>query len=336
VIRVLSEVALTDAAAERVRGIPGVSLEMLPPHARGWELEEEWLRGVEVFLCKWPPSNLLSMTDLKWLQLTSVGYEHLKDFDLAGRPLKVCNARGIFDMAIAEWSIAMMINLVRDVRGMIRNQEKGHWERPQRFQEEVRGRVVGLWGYGGIGRETARLGKALGMTVHVLVRHGVGPRPNVYVVPGTGDPDGSLPDKIFLAGQEREFLSGLDFLILALPRTKVSDGMVGEEQLRMLPRTACILNPARGPIIQEAALLRALREGWIQGAAIDTHFAYPLPPEHPLWQFPNVIVTPHIAGADLGSAYPARVADLFIANLERYVHGQPLFNEITVAEWREV
>ena len=111
--------------------------------------------------------------------------------------------------------------------------------------------------------------------------------------------------------------------------------MVGEEQLRSLPRTAFVLNPARGPIIQEQALLAALREGWIAGAALDTHYAYPLPPEHPLWSIPNVILTPHISGAEQSSLYPARIADLFAQNVERFLAGKPLLNELTPQEWRE-
>src|SRR5439155_18284528 len=160
-------------------------------------------------------------------------------------------------------------------------------------------------------------------------------RHNSYVQPGTGDPEGLLPDRVFVAGQERDFLAGLDFLVLALPHTKQSDGMVGEEQLRALPRTAFLLNPARGRIIREQALLRALSEGWIAGAALDTHFAYPLPAEHPLWRLPNVILTPHISGADKSRHFPGRVADLFAQNVTRFLEGRPLLNELTQQEWRE-
>jgi phosphoglycerate dehydrogenase-like enzyme len=110
---------------------------------------------------------------------------------------------------------------------------------------------------------------------------------------------------------------------------------VGEEELRALRRSAFLLNPARGPIIQEKALLRALSENWIAGAALDTHFAYPLPAEHPLWRFPNVILTPHVAGADKSRDFPARIADLVAQNVARYVEGRPLLNELTAEEWRE-
>src|SRR5947207_1633408 len=108
--------------------------------------------------------------------------------------------------------------------------------------------------------------------------------------------------------------------------------MVGERELRALPSRAFLLNPARGPIVQEQALLKALREGWIAGAALDTHFAYPLPPEHPLWAMPNVILTPHVSGADGSREFPARLADLFTQNVTRYLAGRPLLNELTRQE----
>lgn len=229
----------------------------------------------------------------------------------------------------------MMVNLLRDLPTMFRNQEKGHWERVDRFQQELRGKVVGLWGYGGIGRETARLARAFGMAVHVLTRRAVSARHEAYTPPGTGDPDGTLPQRVFRPEQEKEFLSGLDFLILALPHTRNSDGLIGPEQLRALPRTAFLLNPARGPIVREQALLEALNEGWIAGAALDTHFAYPLPPEHPLWRLPNVILTPHISGADKGGLFPERIGDLFVENVSRCREGRPFLNQVTHEEWAE-
>ena len=94
-----------------------------------------------------------------------------------------------------------------------------------------------------------------------------------------------------------EFLPHLDYLILTMPLTLATRGIIGERELRMLPPTAVLLNPARGPLVEEAALLAALREGWIAGAALDAHYQYPLPPEHPLWSMPNVILTPHTSGS---------------------------------------
>jgi phosphoglycerate dehydrogenase-like enzyme len=293
------------------------------------------LPGPEVMLCRQPPSNIDRLSRLKMIQLTTVGYEPLREFHLEDRPLRVCNARGIFDSAIAEWNLAMMIALTRDLRGMICNQEHGVWDRSSRFHQEIRERVVGLWGYGGIGRDTARLAKAFGLVVHVMTRNGIRSRQDYYTPAGTGDPEGKLPDRVFVAGQERDFLSGLDFLVLALPHTKESTGLIGENELKALPKRAFLLNPARGPIVQEQALLRALRERWIAGAALDTHFAYPLPADHPLWRFPDVILTPHISGAEKSSLFSGRMAELFQLNVERYKSGQALLNELSRREWLE-
>ncbi len=188
------------------------------------------------------------------------------------------------------------------------------------------------WGYGGIGRETARLAKLLGMQVHILTRRGVGPREQTYVVPGTGDPEGTLPDRVFTAGQELEFLGGLDFLVLAMPLTPANTGRIGERELRALRPSAFLLNPARGPLVQETALLQALEKGWLAGAALDTHYYYPMPPEHPLWRFPNVIMTPHISGSDKGPHFLERIWDIIVYNVEHILAGKPLWNELTVEE----
>lgn len=332
----LSDIPCAEESLRRLRKIANVTVEFLPRHETRWDIPEEVLGRPEILLCHFPPANLGRMTNLKLLQLGTVGYEHMRDMGLADKPLRVCNARGVFDTAIGEWALAMMINLTRDLRAMIRNQEEARWDRQDRFEQEIRGRVVGLWGYGGIGRETARLAKAFGMTVHVMTRKGVRPRHDAYQQPGTSDPDGILPDRVFVSEEELDFLAGLDFLVLALPRTKLSNGMIGEKQLRALPKTAFVLNPARGAIVQEDALLRALREGWIAGAALDTHYAYPLPPEHPLWQMPNVVLTPHVAGADKSRNFIPRLSDLFAENVRRYLAGEALLNELRAEEWREV
>jgi phosphoglycerate dehydrogenase-like enzyme len=318
----------------RLEALSGVRVHVAPPHDRR-EMPAALLRGKHVLLCKLPPENFDELTDLEYLQLATVGYEHLRHLRLGHRSATVCNARGVFDTAIGEWNLAMMINLVRDLRRMVRNQEAALWNREGPFEEEIRDRIVGLWGYGGIGRETARLAHLFGMTVHVLTRSGVGPRRDVFCLPGTGDPEGLLPDRIFTAGQEHAFLSTLDFLVLALPHTQKSNGLVGAAELKALPPMAFLLNPSRGPIVQEQALLAALREGWIAGAALDTHFAYPLPPEHPLWKMPNVILTPHISGGDHSRLFPERIGELFVQNLERYLAGRRLLNVVTAAEWAE-
>ena len=145
-------------------------------------------------------------------------------------------------------------------------------------------------------------------------------------------PTAIFPDKVFLAGEELAFLGGLNFLILAMPLTPTTEGIVGERELRALPRSAFVLNPSRGPLIQENALLQALTEKWIAGAAIDTHYHYPLPPEHPLWRFSNVILTPHISGSAQSPYFLDRTWEIFLENIRRLLTGRPLLNELSATQ----
>lgn len=305
---------------------------VVPPAEVERALPAERIRDAEVLFCTFPPTNLEEMPALRWIQIASTGYSQLFRHRLPTRGIRATNGRGCFDVPIAEWNIAMMINLARNLRQLIRNQDTRVWDRGAVFQREIRGLTVGIWGYGGIGRETARLARQLGLKVHVLVREGVRPAGLVYQVPGTGDPEGTLPHRVFRSGEEKAFLSGLDFLVVAMPLTSATEGLIGEAELRSLPPHAFILNPARGPIIREEPLVRALREGWIAGAALDTHYRYPMPPEHPLWGLPNVIFTPHISGSSLSPNFRSRLWDIFALNLGRYERGEPLLNELTTAQ----
>src|SRR5262245_49764945 len=247
-LRVLIDVPVHGPALEQLRSLD-VRVKLIdPPEERVRPVSTELLRSAEALLCAFPPENFAEMQKLRWLQVTSAGYSQLFGLDLVKRGIRAANGRGCFDVPVAEWNIAMMVNLARNLRQMIRNQESQVWDRGAQFQREIRGLTVGLWGYGGIGRETARLAKHMGLRVHVLARNGAGPVRNVYAVPGTGDPDGVLPDRVFKAGEEIAFLKELDFLVLGLPLTKATEGLIGERELQALPRTAFVLNPSRGPI----------------------------------------------------------------------------------------
>ena len=332
-MKIVIDVAPHESALAALKQRGDFQIELIqPPEERARELDTEVIYDADIFFCSLPPTNHAVMKQLTWMQIASVGYSQLFNLDLPARGVRATNAGGCFDVPIAEWNVSMMINLARDLRQMIRNQEAAVWDRSAIFQNEIRGMTVGLWGYGGIGRETARLAKQLGLRVHVLTRNGVGPRNNIYAVPGTGDPAGILPDRVFCAGEEMDFLRDLDFLIVAMPLTKATEGLIGERELRALPRRAWILNPARGPIIQQEALLNALRENRIAGAALDTHYQYPMPPEHPLWKFPNVIFTPHISGSSLSPKFKERLWEIFSMNVERFSRGKPLLNELTPAQ----
>lgn len=310
----------TEGLTVNIVGEPATAARSLP---------EELIADCDFLFCTIPPANHELMRRLKLVQISSAGYTQLIGQQFEERNVKACNALGVFDVPIAEWNIAMMINMARDLRSMISNQENKIWDRSARFQNEIRGGVVGIWGYGGIGRETARLARAMGMKVHVLTRSGVKARENIYCMEGTGDPEGVLPDRVFMMNEKEEFLRSLDYLVMAIPQTGNTQGIVGEAELKMLKPTAILLNPARGPLIQEQALLRALNENWIAGAALDTHYYYPMPEDHPLWSMKNVILTPHISGSSASPHFLERTWDIFVQNVRRLKNNQPLLNELS-------
>ena len=331
---ILIDLPLEPEALARLRAIPDTKITIIDHIEDFRHVPPELIGDIHIELCAFPPQNFADMHSIEFIQICSAGYSQLFKLGLVEKGIRAANGRGVFDIPIAEWTMAMIVNLARNLRGMIRNQDAGIWDRGAEFQVEIRGKTVGFWGYGGIGRESARMAKALGLTVHVLSRDGVRPRENIYVVPGTGDPQGTLPDRVFVKGEEREFLAGLDFLVVSMPLTKATQGLIGEPELRALRPAAYVLNPARGPIIQEQALLDALRKGWIAGAALDTHYHYPMPPDHPLWRIPNVIMTPHISGSALSPWFLTRAWDIFIQNVERHLAGRPLLNELTASQLR--
>ena len=327
------DVPVYQPAWEALLGIDGIHATLADPITEDAITRPvEIVRDTQILFCMFPPTNIDEMPKLELIQLCSAGYSQLFDLSLAERGIRACNAAGAFDTAIAEWNVAMMVNLARNLRQMIRNQEARVWDRGAEFQKEIRGSTVGLWGYGSIGRQTARLCKALGMTVHVLELNGVAPRPNTYCVLGAGDQDGVLPDRVFNLAERESFLGGLDFLILGMPLTPNTEGIIGDAELQALPRHAFLLNPARGPLVKEQSLLSALSERWIAGAALDTHYYYPMPPDHPLWAMENVILTPHISGSSSSPFYTQRIWDIFLQNVKRYLGGQQLLNELTVSQ----
>lgn len=332
-MKIVVDVSICEEALATLQQHAELQIELItPPAESSREVEVERIRDAEIYFCTFPPANHTVMTELKWIQIASTGYTQLLPLNLPARGVRATNARGCFDVPIAEWNIAMMINLARNCRQLIRNQDVARWDRSACFQTEIRGKTVGFWGYGGLARETARIARQLGLRIHTLTRDGVKSRNEAYTLPGTGDPQGVLPDRVFCNGQQQKFLAGLDFLVVALPLTPATEGIIKEDELRALPRSAFVLNPARGPIIKEKALIRALREKWIAGAALDTHYYYPMPPDHPLWQFENVFLTPHISGSTLNPNFRQRLWEIFLINLKRYTQGEQLLNELTPAQ----
>ena len=332
-MKVVIDMPIFRPLLDKLSSLPGIDIkQVMSPEEKPRPLPIDLIADCEVLFCTYPPENHNEMQKLKLIQISSAGYSQLVGKGFEERNVRACNAAGESDIPIAEWNIAMMINLARNLRKMIHNQEVKLWDRSSRFQTEIKGSVVGILGYGGIGRQTARLAKALGMKVHVMDQNKIGNRSNVYMVAGTGDKEGKLPDRVFSLNQMKEFLIDLDFLILGVPLTAATTGIIGEEELKTLPSRAYLLNPARGPLVQEYALIRALEKGWIAGAALDTHYHYPMPSNHPLWKMKNVIMTPHISGSSSSPKFLERVWDIFVNNVTCLQGGGSLLNELTAKQ----
>ena len=331
-MKILIDVPPFAPGLRSLQNIPEVKVECLnfpELEAPARELDPARIADFDGLFCTFPPLNHALMSRLQWIQISSTGYEQLIGQGFPARGITCTNGSGCFDVPIAEWNIGMMIALTRNFRQLIRNQDGAIWDDSGMFQREMRGLTVGFWGYGGIARETARLARQMGLQVHALTRNGSRVRHDVYQMQGTGDPEGVMPHRLFKAGEELAFLAGLDFLVVCVPLTNATRGMIGERELRALPSKAFVLNPARGPIIAEQALLQALREKWIAGAALDTHYYYPLPKDHPLWRFPNVVLTPHISGSGLSPHFEERLWEIFVENVGRRVRGEPLLNVLS-------
>ncbi len=333
--RVLIAQPIADHYLAESRSIaPDWTFERIELFAEGAALPPDQAEGCTVLVSDIAPANLDAMTGLAWLQLGSAGYMQVAGLPLEAMGVRVTNASGVNDVPIAEWCLLAMLAFERDLPELLRAQREREWDRRAKFQSELRGRRVGIIGYGGIGREVARLSRALGLEVWVMNRSPIGPTPLRFTPAGTGDPDGTCPHRAFTMADLDDFLPEIDYLVLTAALNPRTVGLLGERELRLLPPTAMLLNPARAQLVEEAALRRALTEGWIAGAAIDSHYREPLPPDDPTWEWPNALLTPHISGSTLSPRREARLWELFGRNVERYRAGEPLLNEVPWADLR--
>lgn len=258
------------------------------------------------------PKDLPARTGrLKWLQVMTAGVDRLPG-EILKSGIRVTNASGLHGAAMGEVVLEMMLMFVKDAPACMRMKQEKEW---RRYRPAIlREKTVGILGLGAVGKEIARLCKAFGMEVIGMRRSGGGPA-------GLSDVDQVCPRE-----QLPELLAQSDFVVLALPLTKETTGMIGEKELRGMKPTAFLINVARGAIVEEGALVRALEEKWIAGAGLDVFAREPLPPESPFYTLPNVIFSPHISG-DIPD-YEARAFDVFYENLRRYLAGEPFLHEV--------
>jgi phosphoglycerate dehydrogenase-like enzyme len=328
-MKILSTIGLTPAQRRVLEHAAG-DAEVIDRRCRSQaEMIEAAQGGCDVYFGFRAPDELMRRApDLKWIQLLSAGADHILRGVLGERTtVAVTTASGIHSTPIAEYTIGSMLAWAHGFHVTMRAQLRREWKRNSQFMDSVdsmRGKTLGVIGYGSIGRETARIGLALGMTVLALKRNPQERTDTGWNPPGVGDPDGSIPSRWFGPEEREALLRESDFVTVTLPMTPLTQHFIGAREIAAMRPNAYIVNIGRGEVIDQNALIAALREKRIGGAGLDVFAREPLEDDSPLWDLENVMLTPHMSGAF--KDYNTACCELFAANLARYREAKPLFN----------
>ncbi len=280
----------------------------LPAALAGAEVLLAWDFLTPALAAAWPSADRL-----RWVHTASAGVDNVLTAEVAASDVVVTNSRGVFDGSLAEYVLAVVLAFAKDLPGTWERQRRTQWQ--HRDTERVAGTTAVIVGIGPVGRATARLLRAVGVRVRGVGRTARGGDPDFGDVSASADLVRLLPEA--------------DWLVLVAPLTDQTRGLVGAAELAACRPTARLINIGRGGLVDEAALVAALRAGTLAGAALDVFEREPLPPSSPLWQLPGVLVSPHMSGDAVG--WRERLAELFLDNLRRWCAGQPLRNVVDKA-----
>ncbi|MBS4191927.1 D-2-hydroxyacid dehydrogenase [Bacillus sp. FJAT-49705] len=244
---------------------------------------------------------------LRWVQSWSAGINSMPLEELNSHHIQLTSANGVHSFPISETIFALMLGLTRKINTYVKNQQSRTWHHSG-LKLELHGKTMGLFGVGAIGKETAKIAKAFGMNVLGFRRSGH-PEENV--------------DTMYKLDQMNDVLPDCDYVVITLPLTKETKLLFNKEQFNLMKPSSFFINIARGDIVVEADLIKALQEEKIAGAGLDVFEKEPLRENSPLWELENVIITPHTAGST--EHYNKRVIeDIFIPNLKSYLKGDEL------------
>jgi len=327
-IKIVSTVALTESHQNLLRAA-APNVEVVVRQCRTPDDVRELVAcNPDAMLGFIMPNDLAQRApNLRWVQLLSAGADHAMGAAKSAN-FTMTTASGIHATPIAEYTIASMLAYAHGFHQLIRAQLRHEWKRsgfPGTVQE-LRGQTFGVIGYGSIGRESARMAKALGMRVLALKRDPSNRGDDGWCPAGLGDPEGVIPEKFFGPEQREEIVRESDYMTVTLPLTEHTRKFIGAREIAAMRPGAYIVNIGRGEVIDESALIEALKAGKIGGAGLDVFEKEPLPKESPIWDLENVILTPHMSGANRG--YLDKACALFADNIRRFAAGQPLLNVV--------
>jgi phosphoglycerate dehydrogenase-like enzyme len=252
--------------------------------------------------------------NVRWIQATSAGigqFVKSMGYDTRMPATVFTTASGVHAKPLVEFCVMVMLMFHKGLLRMVRDQQRKHWERYA--GTDLAGRTLVIIGVGSIGSEVARACKALGMTVIGV------DRPDF-----TYDPKSSSLDEYHPVSELPAVLRRAEHLVLIAPHTPDTSGMIGADELALLPEGAILINISRGALVNEPALIEALRSGHLGAAGLDVFAEEPLPQDSPLWEMPNVLVSPH--SGSTSDRENRRLTDLFCGNLRRFLAGDPLLN----------
>lgn len=284
--------AMLEALPEGVRIAAGNRVEAFTAAAPDADVILNWTGGLELLREVW------RMTPrVRWIHSRSAGVDELLFPELVDSAVLLTNARGVFSEILGEFAMAAVLFFAKGLRRLVRSQEAGVWDQFDTVQ--VAGQTMGVIGLGDIGKAVARRAEALGLRVMGL-RRADGP------------------------ARKRDLLARSDYLVLSAPLTPETRGIVGAAELRAMKPDAVLINVGRGPLVDEAALIAALRKRRIAGAALDVFDREPLPAGHPYFALDNLLLSPH--SADHTPDWQQRAMQVFLDNFERYSKGGQLRN----------
>lgn len=326
--RVVIAAPVSDKALEQIRALaPGYRVEKFS----GDVSAAAWTDAEVLFTARQLPTPEQA-PHLRWIQAASAGFDWaLKQPITQGDQVMLTSASGIHATPIAEYCLGMMLALNLRIPALHDLKREKNWPKEKMATfgpAPLRGKTVGIVGYGSIGRELARLCDAVGMTVLASKRDVMHTEASdyFYLDEETGDPSGEIPARIYPGQAVATMARDCDFLVVTVPLTGGTRHLIDAPVFEAMKETAFIINIARGSVIDEPAMIEALQSHSIAGAALDVFVEEPLPPNNPLWTLPNVIISPHVAGNT--PDYYDRAVKVFVENLKRYLERKPLINAL--------
>lgn len=324
----LCSLPLPDAwFVELAERMPDVAVHRMTPDSPP---SAELLAEVDLLhTSEWLPESS-QVPRLRLVQLDTSGVDHVRGTSLWESPVPIATLGGIAPVPMAEYALMSILELAHRMPAIVQHREDRTWpSNAERLAEltprQLPGATIGIIGYGRIGREISRLATAFGMQVLGVSRSGA--RVAAAEKFDTGrQAAADDPAELFPIDRIDEVLRRSDYLVVVVPLTELTRGLIGPAQLDLLPPGACVVNIARGGIVDEQALLERLRDGRLGGVALDVFDEEPLGAESVWWTEPGALVTPHIAG--LAPQYHAQTLDLIVENLTRLAANRPLLNEV--------